>query len=82
MPDDRRWGFAMSRVTIGKRTRVENVKTIWPKDAPREHKCDAPCMGFPWLGCDEACRKNGCEILSKFGVQEVLDMARHATPAP
>ena len=48
-------------------------KVIWPKDAARKQKCDAPCMGFQWAGCDEKCHVNGCEILSKVTVQEVLE---------
>ena len=46
------------------------------KDAPREHKCNAPCMGFQWLGCDEKCHENGCEILTTIKVQDVLDMVQ------
>jgi len=49
-------------------------KVIWPKDAPREHKCNAPCMSFQWCGCEQKCHENGCEILAKIKVQEVLDM--------
>ena len=47
-------------------------KTIWPKDAPRAHKCKPPCMMFEWLGCDNQCRTQGCEVLQKITVEEVL----------
>ena len=48
-------------------------KTLWPRDAPRDHKCKPPCMMFEWLGCDNECRTKGCEILQKIAVEEVLD---------
>jgi hypothetical protein len=48
-------------------------KTIWPKDAPRTHKCKPPCMMFEWLGCDNQCRTQGCEILQKITTDAVLD---------
>ena len=48
-------------------------KTIWPKDEPREKECRTPCYCFEWCGCDEACAENGCEILSKITVPDVLE---------
>ena len=47
-------------------------KTLWPRDAPRDHKCKPPCMMFEWLGCNTDYRTQGCEILQKITVEEVL----------
>jgi hypothetical protein len=30
-------------------------------------------MMFEWLGCDNDCRTQGCEILQKITVEEVLN---------
>jgi len=51
-------------------------KTIWPKDTPREHRCTPPCMMFEWLGCDNRCRTQGCEILQKITTEEVLNAVK------
>jgi len=48
-------------------------KTLWPKDEPRAKECRTPCYCFEWCGCDEACAENGCEILSKIAVRDVLE---------
>lgn len=48
-------------------------KTIWPKDEQRKKSCKTPCHCFEWCGCDEECAENGCEILAKITVKDVLD---------
>ena len=51
-------------------------KTLWPKDEPRGKECRTPCHCFEWCGCDGECAENGCEILSKIMVPDVLDTVR------
>jgi hypothetical protein len=49
-------------------------KTLCPRDAPRDHKCTPPCMMFEWLGCDNHCRTQGCEILQKVTTVVAYDV--------
>ena len=49
-------------------------KVIWPVDVPRKKRCKSPCISFQWCGCDNECHKNGCEILTRIEVQDVLDI--------
>ena len=52
-------------------------KTIWPRDGEkRAHKCKPPCMMFEWLGCDNQCRTQGCEVLQKITTEEVLNAVK------
>ena len=50
------------------------ARTIWPKDEPRKKSCKVPCHSFQWCGCDDECHRNGCEVLAKITVEQVLDM--------
>ena len=55
------------------------TRRIWPRDAPRAHKCKPPCMMFEWLGCDNECRTQGCEVLQKITTEEVLNAVKERT---
>jgi hypothetical protein len=39
----------------------------------REHKCRPPCMMFEWLGCDNQCWTQGCEIIQKIRTEDVVN---------
>jgi hypothetical protein len=33
-------------------------------------------MMFEWLGCDNRCRTQGCEVLQKIATEEVLNAVK------